>query len=214
MLERHSAGLIALTGCLQSRFCRRLVEDRPADARAHLDDLLQAFGPENVYMEIQVNGIPEQDKANEGIVRYAREVGRPLVATGDVHYLRREDYNHHAALLCVQTKSTLEQPKLSFDTNEFFLKSHEEMVEAFKPWPEAVPTTVEIAERCQTEIELGKLLLPRFPTPDGEEPAVMLRRLATEGLRSRYGDPLPPRPWSASSSSSASSATWGSSRTS
>jgi DNA polymerase III subunit alpha len=191
LLERHSAGLIALTGCLQSRFCRRLVEDRPADARAHLDDLLQAFGPDNVYMEIQVNGITEQDKANEGIVRYAREVGRPLVATGDVHYLRREDYNHHAALLCVQTKSTLEQPKLRFDTNEFYLKSYEEMLEAFSPWPEAVPTTIEIAERCQTEIELGKLLLPRFPTPDGEEPAEMLRSLAAEGLRRRYGDPVP-----------------------
>ena len=191
MLERHSAGLIALTGCLQSRFCRRLVEDRPADARAHLDDLLHAFGPDNVYMEIQVNKIAEQDKANEGIARYAREVGRPLVATGDVHYLRREDYDHHAALLCVQTKSTLEQPKLRFDTNEFFLKSHEEMLAAFEPWPEAVPTTLEIAERCQTEIELGKLLLPRFPTPAGEEPAQTLRRLAFEGLARRYGDPPP-----------------------
>ena len=191
ILERHSAGLIALTGCLQSRLCRRLVEDRPADARTHLDDLLQAFGSENVYMEIQVNGIADQDKANEGIVRYAREVGRPLVATGDVHYLRREDYQHHAALLCVQTKSTLEQPKLRFDTNEFFLKSHEEMLEAFKPWPEAVPTTLEIAERCETEIELGKLLLPRFATPDDVEPVEMLRGLAFEGLRRRYGDPPP-----------------------
>ena len=191
LLARHSEGVIALTGCLQSRFCRRLVEERPADARAHLDDLLQVFGPDDVYMEIQVNGIPEQDKANEGIVRYAREVGRPLVATGDVHYLRREDYHHHAALLCVQTKSTLEQPKLRFDTNEFFLKSYEEMTEAFSPWPEAVPTSVEIAERCQTEIELGKLLLPKFPTPDGSEPRAMLRRLAFEGLARRYGEPAP-----------------------
>ena len=191
LLERHAKGLIALTGCLQSRFCRRLVEDRPADARRHLDDLLHTFGPDNVYMELQVNGIPEQDKANEGIVRYAREVGRPLVATGDVHYLRREDYDHHAALLCVQTKSTLEQPKLKFDTNEFFLKSHDEMLAAFSPWPEAVPNTLEIAERCHTEIALGDLLLPRFPTPDDEEPAAMLRRLVDEGLRERYGDPIP-----------------------
>jgi DNA polymerase-3 subunit alpha len=191
LLERHSAGLIALTGCLQSRFCRRIVEDRPADARAHLDDLIQAFGSDNVYMEIQVNGIADQDKANEGIVKYAREVGRPLVATGDVHYLRRDDYHHHAALLCVQTKSTLEQPKLRFDTNEFYLKDYDEMAAAFAPWPEAVPTTVEIAERCQTEIELGKLLLPRFPTAEDEEPAQMLRRLAQEGLRVRYGDPVP-----------------------
>ncbi len=191
MLERYSPGLIALSGCLQSRLCRRIIEERPADARAHLDDLLQTLGPDNVYMEIQVNGIPEQDKANEGIVRLAREVGRPLVGTGDVHYLRREDYHHHAALLCVQTKSTLEQPKLRFDTNEFFLKSPEEMARDFEPWPEAVPMSLEIAERCQTEIELGKLLLPRFPTPDGEEPSAMLRRLAFDGLRRRYSDPLP-----------------------
>ena len=114
-----------------------------------------------------------------------------MVGTGDVHYLRREDYDNHAALLCVQTKSTLEQPKLSFDTNEFFLKSSQEMEEAFSPWPEAVPTSLEIAERCEVEIELGKLLLPRFPTPDGEEPGAMLLRLAEEGMRRRYGDPVP-----------------------
>jgi len=191
MLERHSAGLIALSGCLQSRLCRRIIEERPADARAHLDDLAQAIGHDNLYMEIQVNGIPEQDKANEGIVRLAREIGRPLVGTGDVHYLTRDDYHHHAALLCVQTKSTLEHPKMRFDTNEFYLKSPEEMARDFAPWPEAVPTSLEIAERCHTEIELNKLLLPRFPTPDSEAPEAMLRRLAFDGLRRRYGDPLP-----------------------
>jgi DNA polymerase-3 subunit alpha len=191
LLDRHSAGVIALSGCLQSRFCRRLVEDRPADARAHADELVGAFGADNVYFEIQANGIAEQDKANEGIVRTARELRRPLVATADVHYLRREDYSNHAALLCVQTKSTLEQPKLTFDTNEFFLKSPGEMAESFAAWPEAVPTTLEIAERCELELELGKLLLPRFPTPDGEEPREMLHRLAGDGLRRRYGDPPP-----------------------
>ncbi len=191
LLERHSEGVIALTGCLQSRFCRRLVEERPEDARAHLDDLLQAFGPDQVYFEVQKNGIPDQDKANQGIVRYAAELGRPLVATADVHYLRREDYDHHAALLCVQTKSTLEAPKLTFDTNEFFLKSAAEMAESFAEWPEAVPMTLEIAERCEIEIELGKLLLPRYETEDGSEPEEMLRRIAAEGLRRRYGDPAP-----------------------
>lgn len=191
LLERHSEGVIALTGCLQSRFCRRLVEDRPADARAHADDLLTAFGAENVYFELQRNGVAEQEKANEGIVRIAREVGRPLVATADVHYLRREDYDNHAALLCVQTKSTLESPKLRFDTNEFYLKSPAEMAQSFEPWPEAVPTTLEVADRCGVEIPLGELLLPRFPTPDGSEPEEMLRREATEGLRRRYGDPPP-----------------------
>ncbi len=191
MLAAHAEGVIVLTGCLQSRFCRRLIEERPDDARAHLDDLIQAFGPEQVYFEVQKNGIAEQDKANEGIVRYARELGRPLVGTADVHYLRREDFDNHAALLCVQTKSTLEAPKMSFDTNEFYLKDSEEMAASFAEWPEAVPTTLEIAERCNAEIELGKLLLPRYPTPDGEEPETMLRRIADEGMRARYGDPVP-----------------------
>jgi DNA polymerase-3 subunit alpha len=191
LLAAHAEGVIVLTGCLQSRFCRRIVEERHEDARAHLDDLIQAFGPDQVYFEVQKNGIEEQDRANEGIVRFARELGRPLVGTADVHYLRREDFDNHAALLCVQTKSTLEAPKLSFDTNEFYIKSSEEMAESFAEWPEAVPSTLEIAERCKLEIELGSLLLPRYPTPDGEEPEAMLRRIAAEGLRARYGDPPP-----------------------
>jgi DNA polymerase-3 subunit alpha len=191
MLAAHAEGVIALTGCLQSRFCRRLVEEREGDARAHLDDLIQAFGPEQVYFEVQKNGIEEQEKANQGIVRFARELNRPLVGTADVHYLRREDFDNHAALLCVQTKSTLEAPKMSFDTNEFYLKSNEEMAASFAEWPEAMPTTLEIAERCRLDIELGNLLLPRYPTEDGSEPEAMLRRIAGEGLRARYGDPAP-----------------------
>ncbi len=191
LLSQHSEGVIVLTGCLQSRFCRRLVEERADDARSHLDDLIQAFGPDQVYFEVQKNGIAEQDKANEGIVRFARELGRPVVGTADVHYLRREDFANHAALLCVQTKSTLEAPKMSFDTNEFYIKSSEEMIESFAEWPDAVPTSLEIAGRCSLEIELGSLLLPRYPTADGEEPEAMLRRIAGEGLRARYGDPVP-----------------------
>ncbi len=191
LLSAHSEGVIALTGCLQSRFCRRLVEDRPDDAMAHVDDLVNAFGPDQVYFEVQRNGVPEQEKANEGIVKVARELGRPLVATADVHYLRREDYDSHAALLCVQTKSTIEQPKLRFDTNEFYLKSSDEMTESFSDMPESVASTLEIAERCEIEMQLGELLLPRFPTPDGTEPGEMLRNLAIEGLRKRYGDPIP-----------------------
>ncbi|HEV7615175.1 MAG TPA: DNA polymerase III subunit alpha, partial [Solirubrobacterales bacterium] len=191
LLARHSEGVIVLTGCLQSRFCRRLVEERADDARSHIDDLIQAFGPDQVYFEVQKNGIAEQDKANEGIVRVARELKRPVVGTADVHYLTRDDFDNHAALLCVQTKSTLELPKMSFDTNEFYIKSSEEMIESFAEWPEAVPTSLEIAERCSLKIELGSLLLPQYPTEDGSEPEAMLRRIAGEGLRARYGDPPP-----------------------
>jgi DNA polymerase-3 subunit alpha len=189
-MSLYSEGVIALTGCLASRFCQRLVQGRDADARAHADDLMQVFGAENVYFEVQKNGIADQDRANEGIVRIAREVGRPLVGTGDVHYLRREDYHHHTALLCVQTKSTLAAPKMTFDTNEFYLRSSEEMAQAFAEWPEAIASTLDIAERCDVEIELGKQLIPRY-LPEGEDERAYLRARVEEGLRSRYGDPPP-----------------------
>src|ERR671921_1273904 len=191
LLSRHSEGVIALTGCLASRSSRRIVEGRLDEARAHLDELVQVFGPEDVYFEIQHNGVPEQTQVNEAIVKIAREMGRPLVGTADVHYLRREDYHHHAALLCVQTKSTLAAPKMSFDTNEFYLKDSAEMADSFAEWPEAIPTSLEIAERCDVALELDKMLIPRYPTPNGEDEVEYLRALAHEGLRKRYGDPPP-----------------------
>ena len=190
-LAAHAEGVIVLTGCLQSRFCQHLLDGRVAQARAHADELIQAFGADNVYFEVQKNGLAAQEQANAGIVKIARELGRPLVGTGDVHYLRREDYSHHAALLCVQTKSTLDQPKISFDANEFYLRSNDEMVQAFAEWPEAISTTLEIAERCDVELELGRQLIPRYPTPNGESEGTYLRELVQEGLRERYGDPAP-----------------------
>jgi len=191
LLERHAEGVICLTGCLASRSSRRIVEGRLAEARAHLDELVEVFGPDDVYFEIQKNGIAEQDVVNDAIARFAQEMGRTLVATADVHYLRREDYEHHGALLCVQTKSTLEAPKLSFDTNEFFLKSSEEMADAFAQWPESLAASLEIAERCNVDIELGRQLIPRFDCPDGMDEPAYLRQLVEAGLRERYGDPPP-----------------------
>jgi DNA polymerase-3 subunit alpha len=190
-LAEHGEGVIALTGCLASRFCQLLGDDRLDDARAHAHELMDAVGPDNVYFEVQKNGIDLQDKCNEGIVRIARELGRPVVGTSDVHYLRREDYHHHAALLCVQTKSTLAAPKISFDTNEFFLRSSQEMHDAFAQWPDAIPTTLEIAERCNVQIPLGGQLIPSFQTPDGSDERTFLRALVDAGLRRRYGDPVP-----------------------
>ncbi len=191
LLDRYSEGVIALTGCLASRFCQRLADDRDDEARTHADDLLQVFGPEDVYFEVQRNGLAPQDKCNEKIVRIARELGRPIVGTADVHYLRKEDYNHHTALLCVQTKSTLKSPKMTFDTNEFFLKSNEEMADAFAMWPEALASTLEIAQRCDVEIPLGGQLIPSYPTPAGEPEAEYLRARVLKGLTQRYGDPPP-----------------------
>src|SRR3984885_7749737 len=184
-------GVIALTGCLQSRFCQHLIDGHPDRARAHADELMGAFGSDNVYFEIQRNGLSLQDACNEQIIAIARECGRPLVGLGGMHYLRREDYQHHAALLCVQTKSMLSQPKISFDTNEFYLRSSEEMAESFSPWPEALASTIEIADRCDVELELGRQLIPSYPTPDGSAEVEYLRRRVEEGLAARYGDPVP-----------------------
>ena len=191
LLERHADGVICLTGCLASRTSQRIVQGRPQEARAHLDELVQVFGPEDVYFEVQRNGIEAQEQVNEAIKGFAAEMGRPLVATADVHYLRKEDFHHHAALLCVQTKSTLAAPKMSFDTNEFYLKSTEEMAESFADMPGAVASTLEIAARCDVEIELGKQLIPRFDCPDGKSEQEYLRELVVAGLQRRYGDPAP-----------------------
>jgi DNA polymerase-3 subunit alpha len=189
--ERYGEGIIALTGCLASRFCQRIADGRLGEARDHAEELLGVFGAENVFFELQRNGLSTQDRCNEEIVRIARELGRPLIGTADVHYLRREDYDNHAALLCVQTKSTLAEPKMTFETNEFYLKDNAEMESAFAQWPEALESTLEIAARCEVEIELGRQLIPRYPVPEGETDRSFLRARVEAGLRERYGDPPP-----------------------
>ncbi len=178
-LAEHGDGVIALSGCLQSRFCQHLIDGRPGDARAHAQELMAAVGADNVYFEVQKNGLAVQDPCNEEIVRIARELGRPLVGTGDVHYLRREDYHHHAALLCVQTKSTLSRAQGSASRpNEFFLQDPaRRWPKRSREWPEAIDSTLEIAERCDVELELGRQLIPRYPSPEGTGAGAYLRRL-------------------------------------
>ena len=189
LLSQHAEGVICLTGCLASRSSQRIVDGKLGEAREHIDQLVQVFGPEDVYLEVQKNGLDEQEQVNEAMKRFAAETGRPLVATADVHYLRREDFHHHAALLCVQTKSTLAAPKMSFSTNEFYLKSSQEMADAFKDFPGALESTLEIAERCDVGIALGGQLIPRYDCPDGQDEKSYLRGLVEAGLRERYGDP-------------------------
>jgi DNA polymerase-3 subunit alpha len=195
-MEQISAfgdGVIALTGCLASRLCTRIADGRVEEGREHVDRLINALGRDNVYFELQKNGLAQQERCNEVIARLAGEMGCSLVATADVHYLRREDYDNHAALLCVQTKSTLAEPKIRFETNEFYLKDSAEMAASFAEWPDAVAATVEIAERCEVELELDRQLIPAYPVPDGETDRSYLRKLVERGLRERYGDPPPAR---------------------
>ncbi len=188
LLEGHAKGLVALSGCLSGRVSRALVENRPRDAHADLDRLVQIFGRDSTYVEIQNAGLSEQQQINPSLVALAGEVGLPLVATGDVHYLDAEDAYAHEALLCIQSGDTLKNPDhWRFDTNEFFFKTPEEMAADFPGLEDAMARTLEVAERCSVEIELGRILLPTFPVPDGRDAFDYLVELCEKGLVRRYG---------------------------
>jgi DNA polymerase III subunit alpha len=192
LLEQHSQGLIALSGCLSGRVCKALEENRANDARSDLDRLAQVFGRDSTYVEMQNAGLAPQALINPQLVQLAGEAGLPLVATGDVHYLRHEDAKAHEALLCIQSGDSLRNPNhWRFDTDQFFFKSPQEMAADFPGHEEALRRTLEIAERCNVELELGKILLPRFPVPEGKEAFEYLVELCEKGLQKRYGRPTP-----------------------
>src|SRR5438093_5142937 len=160
LLDRHSAGLIALSGCLSGRVSKSLEESRPGDAAADLDRLVTIFGKESTYVEIQNAGLEPQQRINPLLAKLAHGTGLPLVATGDVHYLKHEDALAHEALLCIQSGDSLKNPsRWRFDTDQFYFKSPQEMAADFAEYPDALRTTLEIAERCYVELELGRILL-------------------------------------------------------
>jgi DNA polymerase III subunit alpha len=192
LLERHSQGLIALSGCLSGRVCKALEENRGDDARNDLDRLAQVFGRDSTYVEMQNAGLDIQARINPALTKLAGQAGLPLVATGDVHYLRHEDAQAHEALLCIQSGDSLKNPNhWKFDTDQFFFKSPAEMALDFPGHEEAMRRTLEIAERCNVELELGKILLPKFPVPEGKEAFEYLVELCEKGLAKRYERPTP-----------------------
>ena len=192
LLEQHGKGIVCLSGCLSGRVSRALEESRPADAAADLDRLVQIFGRGSTYVEIQNAGLDEQARINPLLAKLAAGTGLPLVATGDVHYLRHEDARAHEALLCIQSGDSLKNPNhWKFDTDQFYFKTAEEMALDFPDYAEALARTVEIAERCSVEIELGKILLPKFPLPDGRDAFEELVELCEAGLVERYGKETP-----------------------
>ena len=192
LLERHAKGIVALSGCLSGRVSRALTENRPRDAAGDLDRLVQIFGRDSTYVEIQNAGLAEQHEINPQLIALARETGLPLVATGDVHYLDAEDAFAHEALLCIQSGDTLKNPShWRFDTNEFFFKTAEEMAGDFPGLEDAMARTLEIAERCTVSLELGRILLPEFPVPEGRDAFDYLVQLCEQGLLKRYGSATP-----------------------
>ena len=192
LLETYSGGLIALSGCLSGRVCKALEESRPKDAAADLDRLAQVFGRDNTYVELQNAGLEVQQRVNPELVKLAAEAKLPLVATGDVHYLTADDAYSHEALLCIQSGDSLKNPNhWRFDTNEFYFKTPAEMALDFPGHEDAMRRTLEVAERCSIEIELGNILLPKFPTPNGRDAFEYLVELCEQGLERRYDKVTP-----------------------
>ena len=187
LLGGHADGLIALSGCLSGRVCKALEENRAGDARADLDRLAQIFGRDSTYVEIQNAGIDVQARINPALAKLSEEAGLPLVATGDVHYLRHEDAKAHEALLCIQSGDSLKNPShWKFDTDQFFFKSPDEMAGDFAGYEAALARTLEIAGRCNVELSLGNILLPCFPLPEGKDAFEYLVELCEKGLQKRY----------------------------
>src|SRR4051812_37205259 len=192
LLEQHSSGLVALSGCLSGRVAKAMEENRPNDAAADLDRLAQIFGKDSTYVEIQNAGLDIQQRINPMLRDLAATANLPLVATGDVHYLLHEDARAHEALLCIQSGDSLKNPNhWKFDTDQFYFKTPEEMAADFDDYPEAVARTLEIAERCNVTLELGNILLPKFPVPDGRDAFDYLVELCEKGLQKRYESVTP-----------------------
>jgi DNA polymerase-3 subunit alpha len=187
LLERYAPGLVALSGCLSGRVCRALEEGRAADAEGELDRLTTIFGRDSVYVEMQNAHLEVQQRINPVLVQLAERSGLPLVATGDVHYLRHEDARAHEALLCIQSGDSLKNPNhWKFDTDHFYFKTAAEMAADFPGHEDALRRTLEIAERCNVEIALDRILLPHFPVPDGRDAFDYLVELCEKGLARRY----------------------------
>ncbi len=191
LLRTHAGGLIALSACLAGEIPRRLTDNDYAGAKEKALELSEIFGPEHFYLELQDHGIAEQTRVNQGIARLARETGLPLVATNDAHYLTREDAALQDVLMCIQMGKTVDDPgRMRFETEEFYLKSEDEMRALFPQAPEAIENTAKIAARCRVDFEFGHYHLPLFHCPDGFDSWGYFSKLCAEGFAARY--PAPP----------------------
>jgi DNA polymerase-3 subunit alpha len=187
LLAQHSEGLIGLSACLGGELPSLLLQNRYEDAKKAALKYQGIFGKENFFLELQDNGIPEQEIANRELIKLSKDADIPVVATNDCHYLDMEDHKAHDALLCIQTGKTVKEPnRLRFSSETFYMKTPEEMKKAFSYIPEAITNTVKIAERCNMELELGKYHLPHFPVPEGYTKESYMAELARKGLEERF----------------------------
>ncbi|MCS7208673.1 MAG: DNA polymerase III subunit alpha, partial [Fimbriimonadales bacterium] len=190
ILRAHAQGLIATSSCLAGEIPDALLKGDYEQARRLLEEYLDIFGRENFYIELQDHGLPEQKVVNEGLLQLAAQYRLPLLLTNDAHYLTREDATMHDVLLCVQTGATLNDPKrLKFGTEEFYVKSPQEMAALFPDHPDALANTLEVARRCNLQLEFGRVQLPAPDLPDGKTAMQHLRDLCYEALPALVPNP-------------------------
>ena len=190
LLEEYHEGLIVLSACLAGEIPQKLLINDVKGAKAAAGWYREVFGKENFYLEIMDNGLPEQNRANLGLMELASQMDIPLVATNDCHYLNRTDKEMHDVLLCLQTGKTLDDPnRFTFPTDHFYFKSPEEMIKAFRHRPEAITNTYEIAQRCNVDIPLDGQLTPYFTLPKDKEwtHQEFLRHLTEKGANKHFG---------------------------
>ena len=187
ILRTYSEGIICLSACIAGEVPRLINSGNMDGARRCVQEYIDIFGKDNYFLEIQNHDIPEEKTAAEGLRQLAQEFGIGLVATNDLHYVRREDAEAQDVLLCIQTTSNVDDPgRMRFPNDSFYLKSAEEMAELFGGYPEALENTCRIADRCNVKLEFGHLLLPEFPVPEGFDAVSYLRHLCEEALPERY----------------------------
>src|SRR5262245_21798564 len=188
LLAQHADGLLVLSGCLNSEVSKLLSAGEDAKAKQMAGWYQDVFGRDHYFMEIQAHGLTEQKKVLEGTLRIGQALGAPICGTNDSHYLEAIDARAHEALLCIQTGTTMSDPnRWRFSTEEFYLKSADEMRAVFKDVPDAYRNTLAVAERCNVDLDFGQFHLPRYQVPDGFTLDSYLEHRATEGLKTRYG---------------------------
>lgn len=189
LIEKHSEGLIALSACLAGDIQQLLLKGSYDLAKERALNLQIIFGENNFFLELQDHNLKEQKLVNQQLIRINRETGIPLVATNDVHYVKKEDSELHDILLCIQTgKTKQDEDRMTFPNNEFYLKSQDEMKSLFSYIPEALDNSIKIAEECNVEFDFNTIHLPEYITPDNSTPTIYLRKLCYEGLKERYKD--------------------------
>lgn len=187
-LAEHSYGLIASSACLGGEVSQRILANRYEKAKEAALEYQEIFGKDNFFLEIQDHGIREQSVVNQGLLQIHYETGIPLIATNDAHYLTKEDAEPHDVLLCIQTASTVaEEQRMKFPSQEFYVKSAQEMEVLFRAYPDALSNTQKIADRCQVHLDFDTLHLPAFPIPEGYTETSYLATLIEQGLAKRYG---------------------------